>query len=347
MQQTQRLNWIDTARGIGIILVVLGHAARHEMMEASALCGYLSFFIYSFHVPLLFVLSGITFGMTYQKYLQQPSSLFRARANTLLVPFGVYAVLIYLCFSVAYRIPITHDILDDTFRTPSPIRYVILSLLDENPYSAHLWYLWILFLMSALTFGILSLGKNSPKTHRLLLVLSLVLYGISTFSHLPLMLYKFVHLMVYFVLGIRLQRRPQLPRTHWALTGLCWLVLLINTPIVQHRVLDNHESIMILQKCILLAVVPTACVSILRLSQRIAAFRPLVWLGRNSHSIYLLHQPLCAFAGLLLYNRLRLPLWPVFFLCTAVSFAFPMLVLWFLGKCPPLARLAKKLLNLG
>ena len=51
-QDNQRINWIDMAKGYGIIAVFIGH-----MVQNSAL----GLFVYSFHLPLFFFLSGYLF----------------------------------------------------------------------------------------------------------------------------------------------------------------------------------------------------------------------------------------------------------------------------------------------
>nr|WP_318660135.1 acyltransferase family protein [uncultured Treponema sp.] len=48
---TKRIGWIDIAKGIAIISVILGHSVGK---------GPFGIFIYSFHIPLFFVLSGYT-----------------------------------------------------------------------------------------------------------------------------------------------------------------------------------------------------------------------------------------------------------------------------------------------
>lgn len=56
-----RMAWIDIARGIGIILVVYGHAMRGNGLTADpeGLFSLQDRWIYAFHMPLFFVLSGI------------------------------------------------------------------------------------------------------------------------------------------------------------------------------------------------------------------------------------------------------------------------------------------------
>lgn len=48
----ERLSWIDVAKGIGIILVIYGHALNAQSLR---------YLIYSFHMPLFFLLSGLVF----------------------------------------------------------------------------------------------------------------------------------------------------------------------------------------------------------------------------------------------------------------------------------------------
>ncbi|MBQ8345321.1 MAG: acyltransferase family protein, partial [Clostridia bacterium] len=50
-KENGRISWIDIAKGIAILLVLLGHTICPTWM---------SVYIYSFHMPLLFVLSGYT-----------------------------------------------------------------------------------------------------------------------------------------------------------------------------------------------------------------------------------------------------------------------------------------------
>jgi fucose 4-O-acetylase-like acetyltransferase len=63
----QRLDWIDIAKGVGIILVVIGHAGRGILNagipDGIGLLPVMDRAIYAFHMPLFFILAGVTFGM--------------------------------------------------------------------------------------------------------------------------------------------------------------------------------------------------------------------------------------------------------------------------------------------
>jgi fucose 4-O-acetylase-like acetyltransferase len=59
-----RFQWVDTAKGTGIILVVYGHVIRglHSAAIVSEQMFYFSdTLVYSFHMPLFFVLAGLFF----------------------------------------------------------------------------------------------------------------------------------------------------------------------------------------------------------------------------------------------------------------------------------------------
>lgn len=83
-EQTKRIEALDIAKGIGIILVIIGH------MSSS----YLRDWIYSFHMPLFFILSGICFKT--EKY---PSFLpfLKQRVRTLAIPtLALYFIILLL-----------------------------------------------------------------------------------------------------------------------------------------------------------------------------------------------------------------------------------------------------------
>ena len=50
----ERTQWIDSAKGLGILLIFFGHV--YSTVTPSALYVY----IYAFHVPLFFFISGLT-----------------------------------------------------------------------------------------------------------------------------------------------------------------------------------------------------------------------------------------------------------------------------------------------
>jgi fucose 4-O-acetylase-like acetyltransferase len=58
---SSRLDWIDTARGIGMMLMFYGHVLQRGFPASNASAADQMRFVYSFHMPLFFVLSGFFF----------------------------------------------------------------------------------------------------------------------------------------------------------------------------------------------------------------------------------------------------------------------------------------------
>lgn len=82
MQQLDRSKIIDIAKGIGIMLVVLGHLN-------TPLCP----FVYQFHMPLFFFISGWLFKDT---YLDAKRVFCEKRAKSLLIPYVFFYVVAFL-----------------------------------------------------------------------------------------------------------------------------------------------------------------------------------------------------------------------------------------------------------
>jgi len=157
---TKRIEYIDIARGIGILLVVLGHNDF----------GYISPFghklIYSFHMPLFFFLSGY-FLNTSIPFID----FFKKRFNSLLKPYLFTLFLIYF-LNVSFE--------KMSFETA--IRRIVKSLYASGLYIdwVQLWFLPHLFVVSLYAFAFFAIfGRwNNRYIRWAALVVTL---GISSF----------------------------------------------------------------------------------------------------------------------------------------------------------------------
>ena len=78
----KRIDWIDIAKGIGVFLVILGHESLPKLAQN---------WIYSFHMPLFFILSGYTYKRK-KSFWEETRNMFKH----LLVPYIVYSVVFFL-----------------------------------------------------------------------------------------------------------------------------------------------------------------------------------------------------------------------------------------------------------
>jgi fucose 4-O-acetylase-like acetyltransferase len=134
---------IDIARGIGIILVVLGH--NSIVLEDK---GELFRVIYSFHLPLFFFLSGV-----FLKDSAPLGSVALSRADALLKP---YFVVLLLLGAVEMLLPQASPI-----ASTSPLAYLSGVLYATTPTIAWtpLWFLPHLFVASVVSVAILRVTR--------------------------------------------------------------------------------------------------------------------------------------------------------------------------------------------
>lgn len=117
-----RFNHIDVAKGISILLVVLGHMLANGMAIKTV--------IYSFHMPLFFILSGV-FASTFEKYDFMP--YLKKNIKTLLVP---YIITFVVCFIITAIIP--------EWRTNIDLLHIAYGLYDCHATFFRAGYLWFL-----------------------------------------------------------------------------------------------------------------------------------------------------------------------------------------------------------
>lgn len=126
-----RIESLDILKGIGIILVVVGHMIGNQL--------YIRPWIYAFHMPLFFMLSGYCFNIAKHPQLL-PFAV--SRVWTLLVPCVLYTV-VSLVVSPEYI---------------CEGRYYELKILLPGA----LWFLPILFMVEVLGYNVARFkgGKN-------------------------------------------------------------------------------------------------------------------------------------------------------------------------------------------
>ena len=130
----------DLARGIGIILVVLGHALRQDG-DLPAMMERMISVIYSFHMPLFFFLSGfVSIRVLSLRGSRAVGGWLRGRAVRLLVP--------YFFVSICY-LPVK-VVLSRYAQKPFSIGTAWRIIIGESP-NTMLWYLYVLFLLCVIS----------------------------------------------------------------------------------------------------------------------------------------------------------------------------------------------------
>ena len=142
--KSNRIEWIDIAKGIGMIFVILGHTAIPD--------NYLKF-VLAFNMPLFFFLSGCTFKLKDNFF-----EFLKKKIKTLLIPYFVFSIITYLFWLVVER-----RILNDTGMS---IFKPIIGMFYANNIDGYmifdgvLWFIACLFITEILFFAIAKIAKK-------------------------------------------------------------------------------------------------------------------------------------------------------------------------------------------
>ena len=137
-----RLNWIDYARGIAIILVAYRHVFEGAKqsginIDEYKMLEYANIFFYSFRMPLFFIVSGIFISLSVEK--SGIKKYIGTRARTILYPYFLWGALQLLLQMVFAKY---------ANGQPDPSSFLHMFYLPRE--LAQFWYLYALFSVSML-----------------------------------------------------------------------------------------------------------------------------------------------------------------------------------------------------
>jgi fucose 4-O-acetylase-like acetyltransferase len=267
---------MDVAKGVGIILVVIGHAWRGldtaGMIDNPALFHLIDQLIYNFHMPLFFLLSG----MTFQDWaLRRPvSEAARSRVTRLLWPLVLWSYL----FAAARLAAGDH--------ANTEVSGLESLAFFPLPPRDHFWFLWALFLQHLAVLALIRFvtGPLSATSWAALAALvtvasSCIPFGLHAWTH-GAFTYAGAFLAGLAVGGIAWRPKGALA---FAVAAALFIGL---------QVLSFHVPHVLLTRQLFgtaLALLALALIYILSAERQSGDIRLLAWLGLSSMGIYLAH----------------------------------------------------------
>ncbi|MDF1539386.1 MAG: acyltransferase, partial [Candidatus Thorarchaeota archaeon] len=150
----RRVEWIDVAKGIGIILVILVHSIIPLVNPVTT---HLS----SFAIPLFFVLAGLTYNSDKHRYQLKEFAITRGRQ--FLIPyFGLYTIIMGLFYLLPGVV--------DTYVTPDQLVFWFFYGSGPPGQATHLWFLPVLYFGFMLFVVLDRVLSGFPRWSRFLLV---------------------------------------------------------------------------------------------------------------------------------------------------------------------------------
>ncbi len=163
---TIRTSWIDIARGIGILLVLYGHVLGSDKTR---------FFIYAFHMPLFFFVSGLVFK---ERHTASFITFLWKNVKQILIPYIFFALVSLVTWRLFIEPTTKHTIM--TSLTNILYGNGIYPSLEWN---APLWFLPCFFLTKTVYGGILKYIKRT--TFRYVTLLFLAISGYIFMTYFP------------------------------------------------------------------------------------------------------------------------------------------------------------------
>lgn len=207
----EREVWIDALKGFAILLVVFGHTIERTITGLqinSLILAGINYFIYSFHMPLFFMCSGLLYAVADKE--RTIKKCIKNKVFDLLLPYSFFAVLVWIgkmVFSnyVTYSVNMT-DLL-----------YMYI-----NPI-AFLWYIYILFFVAILVKGLdTAFGKRKYNASIILLLMALSRCFITTDIKL---IDRVLYYPIFYYVGYLIyEHRKKIQRSHILITTIVFAV---------------------------------------------------------------------------------------------------------------------------
>jgi len=150
LAKEERYEYLDVAKGIGIVLVIIGHIVfgnNYKMFGAKTI----SNLIYSFHMPLFFLISGMCIKST--KTFNKSS--LKKMTYSYIVPYVIWTIIYIVIFYLIYLIGDNNT----TFGINSYKVYHAVTLCGLAP----LWFLLALFVAEIMVLWIKSILDKGNK----------------------------------------------------------------------------------------------------------------------------------------------------------------------------------------
>jgi acyltransferase len=170
---TRRISWVDNAKALGIILVFYGHILEKifQTYYGFPATGLQYKLIYSFHMPLFFILSGYLVKETQYRKL---SMFMKNKFMTRIVPFFFFNILLMPCFFIYAQISNQRIVVGESFLLLS----ILLLLAGRSTFNNISWFLACLFSVELINYLLHPVLRKS----RLVMCIAMVLFYVMGWS---------------------------------------------------------------------------------------------------------------------------------------------------------------------
>lgn len=276
MGSAGRIKWLDSCKGFAIILVVLGHMEMGMRSSGSFLenLGALSALergIYSFHMPLFWMLAGYTFYLAYCKRREEKAKSFKKQLINTAYVYFLFSALQWAMQYVASDYTNTKVTVGD------------LLLIPIRPMSPF-WFTFVLFFYYIIFYFFVRL--KLPEYGKILIVAAVSALGNYFDPDIPFPVRLLLIHMLFFYLGILFARSGKMI----ADSNAAFIVLTVSgAALLLTQILFEVPDIPVVKDLIFPTVIALAFFNLFYKVSSLGRFRPLCYVGSRSLEIYVIH----------------------------------------------------------
>lgn len=330
VQRTERIEWLDVLKGIGVILVILGHALGD--------C-YIKTWVYAFHLGIFYYAAGYTFSPDKYTNIWQFA---KKKIKTIIIPYLFYSLLC-IVFVAFWNLAKGQQSLTEVLESGLNSCIGTVIMLRGSCYEGYCWFLPLICFINILYFAIYAITKKNRWVCHFVVIL-LYLLGIVYQKYigvsLPLYIDAIPVAMLLFHLGCVTKNTLFTKQTYVGF-GIS-VILTFVIAFLQYRVhfrSDLYEHTVGFPISFFVSNTIGIYMA-LQLSLIIKRQKVIAHLGRNSLRFYALHRPIVFYplklvlswglAKIIISTEIRM--YTQGFLLTIVSIAIIILILPFVTK---------------
>ena len=274
-----RIVWVDIAKGIGIILVLIGHISQNKNLH---------YFIYSFHMPLFFIISGYLYS--------EKEQYVRKKAKSILLPYLFWSIVSFL-----YWVLIERNLRTQNLNPIIPATNILIARGGEDNYifNVALWFLPCLFVTEVMFHFLKKRIKNIKILSIIILFFSILgyIYSKLNFIRLPFCLDITLIAIGFYFLGYLWKQKieiafKQFNNKIWKSYIIIGVMTIVTVVVSQINYGMSMNSLKFNNYFFTYIASISGCLVIYIISNIINKNRMLQFLGRNTLIIMCIHEPI-------------------------------------------------------
>lgn len=308
--EEKRIEWIDWLKGFCMILIVLGHVIRgfisagmYEQIDLK----YIDYTIYSFHMPLMFFISGFLYSITREEKLKDWKDFILDKIVKLYIPYLIFAYILFI-FKTIFDSSINSETNMNNFIT-----------IPFMPFDIY-WFLMALLLIF-IVYSFMDYKKINNKLITSIGFISLIISFYIPSNYYIKLIFKYIGLGFYFYLGSYLTNKAISKK---------WIMPLL----IGYIILNVVNYYFDLQICVIEIALALSMILILVIyAQNYKHNSKLLnKIGKQSMIIYLLHTFFTSFTRIVLIKINVTSFIIQLFLGVAMGICMPLLVYYLINK---------------